>query len=1191
LNTDKIEEFIQTQKKQVIELTSKYPESKSLNVDFKELDFFDGDLAASMLEKPDEFIREFEKQLKIETGFKVHVRFYNLPDILNVEVLKLGEEHINKLIKVEGVVSWVTQINPRIKNAVWECLYCGKKTDVETDKIAPLNPPNQCSECGRSKFKLLENESEFINSQRAKMQDLIEKLQGSVPTAHVLLWMEDDLVNTIFPGDKITITGILRIKPLKEGKGKSSSYDTYIDVVHIHKIMQEFEQISISKEEEKKIIELSKNPKLYEMITQSIAPGIYGYNELKSAIALQLFGGTPNKTLPDGQKIRSDAHILLIGDPGTAKSSMLQYVARLAPKCVLVSGKGASGVGLTASAEKDELTGGWILKAGAMVLASGGQVNIDELDKMDKEDRSALHEAMEQQSYHKKTKILLSNGSETDIGIFVDGLIDKNKEKIVKGVDCEVLKLDDEARILTTDFEKIYESKITQVSRHKSPKELIRLSFSNGRSLLVTPEHPVWNANGIKIDSTPAESLNENCYVPAPRSLPIEGVDQAVLYAEVKGFPMHNDDKLSKFIGYLITDGGYELNRGKKNGVNFSNNDHSLIEDFCLLSNKLFNIKPYVYEKKNNSNASARIISMPVVKYLNLIDPRLLKKSDEKCIPEVFMRTSKKNIGEMLAAMFESDGYATAHRVGFVSPNKTLCGQVQTLLLRFGITSQIFEEVLPSKKQFYRLAITGTDNLLKFKKSVGFISKRKNEKLNAQLNLNRRDVIKNGIPFAGREVSKISRKLKIRESSVLGRRSITAFKKEGALFPRIALQKFVLAFEKKLEKLEKLKERVENAFETRELKRIRNEFLISQSDVARILKNSVGTISYWEINNNNLEKYKKGLTGFVGETLSCKEEVKQLRRLAFGEIGWVKVKKIEKIEVDDEWVYDVGVEPTKTFISECLVLHNSINISKAGIIAQFQTRTSVLAAANPKFGRFDPNDIPTNQFDIPSTLLSRFDLIFTIKDVMDESRDRKMADHIMLVHSSSASDAITPVINLNDLRKYIAYARKTCFPKLSSEAGDRIKDYYVSLRKMGKKENTFPITARQIEGIIRLAEASAKIRLSPEVELMDAERAINLTDFVLKDVFTDKETGLIDSDIVNIGQSKSKIDKVRTILNIIQAIESQVDMVDIDEIVKKAVEVGLDDSACRKIIRNLSLQGELYEPKTGFVKSARKRIE
>jgi replicative DNA helicase Mcm len=218
-------------------------------------------------------------------------------------------------------------------------------------------------------------------------------------------------------------------------------------------------------------------------------------------------------------------------------------------------------------------------------------------------------------------------------------------------------------------------------------------------------------------------------------------------------------------------------------------------------------------------------------------------------------------------------------------------------------------------------------------------------------------------------------------------------------------------------------------------------------------------------------------------------------------------------------------------------------------------------------------------------------LIFTIKDVKDESRDRKMADHIMLVHSSSASDAITPVINMNDLRKYIAYARKTCFPKLSSEAGDRIKDYYVSLRKMGKKENTFPITARQIEGIIRLAEASAKIRLSPEVELMDAERAINLTDFVLKDVFTDKETGLIDSDIVNIGQSKSKIDKVRTILNIIQAIESQVDMVDIDEIVKKAVEVGLDDSACRKIIRNLSLQGELYEPKTGFVKSARKRIE
>ena len=153
---------------------------------------------------------------------------------------------------------------------------------------------------------------------------------------------------------------------------------------------------------------------------------------------------------------------------------------------------------------------------------------------------------------------------------------------------------------------------------------------------------------------------------------------------------------------------------------------------------------------------------------------------------------------------------------------------------------------------------------------------------------------------------------------------------------------------------------------------------------------------------------------------------------------------------------------------------------------------------------------------------------------------------------------------------------------------EKIKEYYLELRQMGAKDNTFAVTARQIEGIIRLAEASAKLRLSPLVELQDADRSIALATFVLNDVFIDKATGRIDSDIVNIGQPKSRTDRMRTVLSIIHSLEKQFDLVDIDDVVKEATTFGLDDTYTRRLIDDLKKNGDLYEPKVGHIKSTRK---
>ncbi len=173
----------------------------------------------------------------------------------------------------------------------------------------------------------------------------------------------------------------------------------FLDVVSIVPKQKEFTALEISAEEEKEILELSKDPRILDKIAQSIAPSIYGYDEIKKALALQLFGGTPDKRLIDGGLIRSDIHILLIGDPGSAKTRLLQAVSSIVPKGIYVSGKSTSSAGLTASAERDEISeGGWTLRAGALVLGSGGEVSIDEFDKISADDKSALLEALESQT-------------------------------------------------------------------------------------------------------------------------------------------------------------------------------------------------------------------------------------------------------------------------------------------------------------------------------------------------------------------------------------------------------------------------------------------------------------------------------------------------------------------------------------------------------------------------------------------------------------------------------------------------------------------------------------------------------------------------------------------------------------------------------------------------------------------------
>lgn len=390
----KFEDFFSTEYKGAIfEAFEKYPDERSVVVDYLQLEMFDPDLADLLIEKPEEVIKAAQKAIKnIDTTRKnadLNVRFENLSNIIPLRDLR--SKYIGKFVAVDGIIRKTNEIRPRIVNAMFECRSCMRLHEVP-QKSNLVSEPALCNDCGGRSFRLLQEESEFLDTQTTRLQEPLENLSGGEQPRQINVVLEDDLVDTITPGDIIRITGTL--KTVRDEKTKL--FKNYIYCNYIEALEQEFEELQISEEDEEKIKKLAKNPDVYNKIINSTAPSIQGYREVKEAIALQLFGGAP-KELEDKTRIRGDIHILIVGDPGIGKSQMLKYVSKLAPRGIYTSGKGTSGVGLTAAAVKDDL-GGWSLEAGALVLGDRGNVCVDELDKMRSEDRSAIHEALEQQT-------------------------------------------------------------------------------------------------------------------------------------------------------------------------------------------------------------------------------------------------------------------------------------------------------------------------------------------------------------------------------------------------------------------------------------------------------------------------------------------------------------------------------------------------------------------------------------------------------------------------------------------------------------------------------------------------------------------------------------------------------------------------------------------------------------------------
>ncbi|MEM2280347.1 MAG: minichromosome maintenance protein MCM, partial [Nitrososphaerota archaeon] len=377
----------------------------SIPVDFQDLLVFDMNFAEELYDKPLANIPLLNqaalKIIQIE-GFRLvkpdkFKRFYcrvrGLPETLKVKDIR--SEHLHHLIQVDGIVVRASNIQPVIETMTYKCMSCGSTKTVKNGESVGSCETLRCrTNPKKSRLEPVIEEAEYVDQQVIGLQEKPENLPpGQLPRTLEVV-MREDLVDTVTPGDRCIICGILLPKNANDNnKNKPSHF--YLDAVSVETMGKDVEH-DLTPAEEEAIKTLAANPEVYQLLIDSIAPSIKGMEHVKEAALLALFGGR-RKTFPDGVKVRGDVHVLLVGDPGTAKSTLLLHAAQIAPRGVYTSGRGSTAAGLTAAVVK-EANGGLVLEAGACVLADMGICVIDEIDKMKPEDRVAMHELMAQQT-------------------------------------------------------------------------------------------------------------------------------------------------------------------------------------------------------------------------------------------------------------------------------------------------------------------------------------------------------------------------------------------------------------------------------------------------------------------------------------------------------------------------------------------------------------------------------------------------------------------------------------------------------------------------------------------------------------------------------------------------------------------------------------------------------------------------
>ncbi|HIG03450.1 MAG TPA: minichromosome maintenance protein MCM [Candidatus Poseidoniales archaeon] len=391
----------------ITDLVHEYPDVESIEVLYEELQAFDPDFARQAISDPVKTLRSsnaaLEELLK-DLGEKIPgmVRLVELPTDQKILLEKIRDEHVGGMIALEGVVSKISYVRPRMQHAAFAC-DCGHVTNIrqhdEQKLIRPLRCESHEGGCDRdnraTRWRISHEQSIRVDSQSVELQELPERVKSAQIAKRMSCLVEGDLAGQVVPGDRVIFNGTIFRRPIRRGSQETPVFELFFDVHSLERKDIPLDEIKVSDEEIEKIMELAKRDDIYEILTASIAPSIFGYKHIKNSLVLQLFGGV-SRVNDDGTRSRGDIHILIMGDPGVAKSQLLNYMSDIAPRGQFASGLSSTAAGLTAAAIQSP-DGGWTIEAGALPMADLGLAAIDEFDKMSDNDRSSMHEAMAQQ--------------------------------------------------------------------------------------------------------------------------------------------------------------------------------------------------------------------------------------------------------------------------------------------------------------------------------------------------------------------------------------------------------------------------------------------------------------------------------------------------------------------------------------------------------------------------------------------------------------------------------------------------------------------------------------------------------------------------------------------------------------------------------------------------------------------------
>ncbi|CAG2101584.1 unnamed protein product [Medioppia subpectinata] len=399
-------------------------------VSVNELSQFDDELGDKLSRHPMEYLKLFELAATEVADEVTRPRGEPNADVQSMQVTLNSDAHpialrdlksdqISRLVKIPGIVIGASNVRAKATKISLQCRGCREiVNDVNINAgLEGYLLPRKCNsdqtgrqiKCPIDPYFIVPDKCECVDFQLLKLQEVPESVPHGEMPRHMQLYCDRYLCDRVVPGNRVTIVGIYSIKKVAKPQKSANAADSratigirapYLRVVGIEINSEGPGRAAVvpyTPDEEQMFRHLASTPNIYERISRSIAPSIFGSTDIKKAIACLLFSGS-RKRLPDGLTRRGDINVLLLGDPGTAKSQLLKFVEKVSPIGVYTSGKGSSAAGLTASVIRDPASRNFVMEGGAMVLADGGVVCIDEFDKMREDDRVAIHEAMEQQT-------------------------------------------------------------------------------------------------------------------------------------------------------------------------------------------------------------------------------------------------------------------------------------------------------------------------------------------------------------------------------------------------------------------------------------------------------------------------------------------------------------------------------------------------------------------------------------------------------------------------------------------------------------------------------------------------------------------------------------------------------------------------------------------------------------------------